>query len=81
MIYRRLGSWSHYCTVNVTEAALWVRLPDVPVMVSVAVPGAAVVLAVSVNTLEVAAGFGLNAAVTPLGRPDTEKVTLLLKPP
>jgi len=57
------------------------RFPDVPVMVSVAVPTAAVVLAVSVNTLEVTAGFGLNAAVTPLGTPDTEKVTLLLKPP
>ena len=57
------------------------KLPDALVMVSVAVPGAAVVLAVSVNMLELAAGFGLNAAVTPLGRPATEKVTLLLKPP
>jgi len=56
-----------------------VRLPDVPVIVTVAVPVAAVAPAVKVSVL-VVAGLGLNAAVTPLGKPDAEKVTLPLKP-
>ena len=59
---------------------VWVRLPDVPVTVTVAVPVAAVLLAVSVNTLEEVAGFGLKDAVTPVGKPEAEKVTLPLKP-
>ncbi len=57
-----------------------VKLPDVPVIVTVAVPVAAVALAVKVSVLVDVAGFGLNAAVTPLGRPDAERVTLPLKP-
>jgi hypothetical protein len=57
-----------------------VRLPDVPVIVSVAVPVAAVALAVNVSVLLLVAGLGLNAAVTPLGKPDAERVTLPLKP-
>ena len=57
-----------------------VRLPDVPVMVTVAGPVAAVVLAVSVRRLVLVAGFTLNAAVTPLGRPETDNVALPLKP-
>jgi hypothetical protein len=56
------------------------RLPDVPVMVTVAVPVAAVALAVKVSVLLLVAGLGLNAAVTPLGRPAAESVTLPLKP-
>jgi hypothetical protein len=56
------------------------KLPDVPVMVTVAVPVVAVLLAVNVNVLVVVAGFVLNDAVTPLGRPDADKVTLPLKP-
>jgi hypothetical protein len=59
---------------------VFVKLPDVPVMVSVTVPMVAVPLAVSVNVLVVVAGFGLNDAVTPLGRPDADKLTLPLKP-
>ena len=59
---------------------LFVRLPDVPVMVSVAVPVLAVPLAVSVKVLVAVAGFGLNVAVTPLGRPDRDKLTAPLKP-
>ena len=57
-----------------------VRLPDVPVMVTVTMPVVAVLLAVSVNALVAAAGLGLNEAVTPLGRPDAAKLTLPLKP-
>ena len=44
------------------------------------VPVAAVALAVSVSVLVEVVGFGLNAAVTPLGKPDAERVTLPLKP-
>lgn len=57
-----------------------VRLPDVPVTVTVADPVFAVALAVKVNTLVDEAGFGLKAAVTPLGKPEAEKVTLPVKP-
>ncbi len=57
-----------------------VKLPDTPVTVTVAVPVVAVALAVSVSVLVLVAGLGVNAAVTPLGRPDAERVTLPLKP-
>ena len=66
-------------TVRFT-VAVCVRLPDVPVMVTVEVPVAAVLLAVSVSVLVVVAGLGLNAAVTPVGKPDADKVTLLVNP-
>jgi hypothetical protein len=49
-------------------------------MVTVTVPVTAVALAVSVSVLVEVVGFGLNAAVTPLGKPDAERVTLPLKP-
>jgi hypothetical protein len=49
-------------------------------MVMAAVPMAAVVLAVKVNIVVLVPGFGLNAALTPLGKPEAEKVTLPLKP-
>ena len=54
--------------------------PQVPVIVSEAVPVAAVLLAVSVKVLVLVVLLGLNDAVTPLGRPDADKLTLLLKP-
>ena len=57
-----------------------VRLPDVPVTVTMTAPIAAVLLAVSVNVLVPAVPLGLNDAVTPLGRPDAERPTLPLKP-
>lgn len=59
---------------------LCVKLPDVPVTVTVTVPVLAVLLAVSVNVLVVIAGFALKAAVTPLGSPVADKLTLPLKP-
>ena len=51
-------------------------------MVTVAVPVAALLLAVSVSVLVVGAvaEVGLNVAVTPLGMPDAEKLTLPVKP-
>jgi hypothetical protein len=57
-----------------------VRLPEVPVIVRVVLPVVAVLVAVRVRTLEVVAGFGLNDAVTPAGRPDADKLTLPPKP-
>lgn len=55
--------------------------PEVPLIVMVAVPVAAVLLAVSVITLDPVAGFVANAAVTPLGRPVAASVTPLVNPP
>jgi len=49
-------------------------------MVTVDVPVAAVALAVSVKELVVVAEAGLKAAVTPLGKPDADKLTLPVKP-
>jgi hypothetical protein len=66
-------------TVSETVAALD-KLPDVPVMVTVTVPGVAVLLAVSVNVLAVVVLVGLKDAVTPLGRFDADKLMLPLKP-
>lgn len=57
-----------------------VKLPEVPVIVTVTVPDAAVLLAVSVRVLELVAGLGLKEAVTPLGRLEFDKETLLLNP-
>jgi hypothetical protein len=57
-----------------------VKVPEVPVMVMVAVPVLAVLLAVKVRVLVEVAGSGVKAAVTPLGKPDAVRATLLLKP-
>ena len=66
-------------TVN-ASVVLAVRLPEVPVMVTVADPVVAVLLAVSVSTLVPVVGFVPNVAVTPLGRPEAARVTLPLNP-
>ena len=58
-----------------------VRAPEVPVMMTFAVPPAAVLLAVSVSTLVPLVGLVPHDAVTPLGRPDvTARVTLPVNP-
>ena len=67
-------------TVRAIEVVA-VRLPEVPVIVTVAAPVVAVLLAVSVSTLVPVVGFVPNAAVTPLGRPDAASVTLPVNPP
>jgi len=50
------------------------------VIVTVDVPVAAVLLAASVKELVVVAEPGLKVAVTPLGKPDADKLTVPLKP-
>src|SRR5437899_10962962 len=59
---------------------VFVKLPDEPVTVTVTVPVVAMLPADSVNVLVLAVLLGLNDAVTPLGRPDADKLTLPLKP-
>jgi hypothetical protein len=59
---------------------LFVKLPDVPVTVTVTVPVVAVLLTVRVSVLLLGVLVGLNDAVTPLGRPEADKLTLPLKP-
>ena len=51
------------------------RLPEVPVIVTVAFPFVAVALAVRVRVLVEVAGFGLKEAVTPFGSPEAASVT------
>ena len=55
-------------------------VPDVPVMVTVAVPVVAVEFALSVTTLVEVVGLVPKLAVTPAGSPDAERLTLPLKP-
>ena len=68
--------------VTVRETgALALKLPDVPVTVTRTLfPVVAVLFALSVRVLELVAGFGLKEAVTPLGSPEADKLTPLLKP-
>src|ERR1700733_15685680 len=69
------GALTPRLTVVVT-----ITSPEVPVIVSVVLPGAAEPLAVNVNKLVPVVGFGFQRAVTPLGNPETEKVTWPVKP-
>src|SRR6202042_1657919 len=62
------------------SVVLFVKLPDVPVIVTGPVPVAAVPVAVKVSVLVEVVGFGLKPAVTPLGVPVADRVTLPLKP-
>lgn len=57
-----------------------VRAPDFPVMVTLYCPTATELLAVSVSRLFSTVEFGEKDAVTPLGRPDAERVTLPVNP-
>jgi len=59
---------------------VFVKVLDEPVTVTVTVPVIAALLADSVNVLVLTVLPGLNDAVTPPGRPDADKLTLLLKP-
>ena len=56
------------------------RLPEVPVTVTVEVPIAAVPVADNVKRLLDDVGFVPKLPLTPPGRPDTLKLTLLLNP-
>jgi len=69
-------------TVSAT-VVVWVRLPPVPVTVTVAAPRVAVEEAVSVSTLlvpVVVVVAGLKLAVTPAGNPLAVNATALAKP-
>src|SRR5258708_482362 len=57
-----------------------VRVPDVPVMVSVDVPVVTIALAVSVKGLVLGGLRGLIEAVAAPGRPEADKLTLPVKP-
>ena len=58
-----------------------IRLPEVPVMVTVVVPVEAVALAVRVRTLDPVTGLTPNDAVTPFGNPEAARVTPPVNPP
>ena len=66
-------------TVKLTVAVL-LRLPEVPVMVTVAVPKVAEAPAVRVSFPGWVVVALLNDAVTPVGKPDAARVTVPLKP-
>ena len=67
--------------VTVREiAVIFVKLPDVPVIVTVDVPVVAVAPAVTVNVLALVVLLGLKEAITPVGRPEADKLTLPVKP-
>ena len=65
-------------TVSAT-VVVCVRLPEVPVMVSVVRPTVAVLAAVSVRMLVPVVLAGLNDALTPAGRPLADRFTDPLK--
>ena len=67
-------------TARAIVAVCGVKPPEVPVMTTVVAPVAAVLLAVRVKMLVVAL-VEVNEAVTPLGRPEAARLTLLVKPP
>lgn len=66
-------------TVRLT-VVVCVKLPEVPVTVNPTVMLAAVLLADRVRALVPVVLVGLNAAVTPVGKPGMDKATLPLKP-
>ena len=67
-------------TVRLSVVVL-VRPSDEPVIVTVIVPVAALLLAVKVNVLVPVVLAGLNEAVTPAGRPEADRLIVPLKPP
>ena len=67
-------------TVSVT-VVVCDKVPLVPVMVTVAVPVAALVLAVKVRTLVEVVGLVPKLAVTPEGKPEADRLTLPVNPP
>ena len=61
-------------------ARLWLRLPDLPVMVTVAVPAAAEAVAANVRIALADVAPALNDPLTPVGRPMMLTVTVPAKP-
>jgi hypothetical protein len=59
---------------------VFVRLPEVPVIVTVTMPVVATPVADRLKRLVVVAGFVPKTALTPLGKPDAVKTTVPLNP-
>ena len=57
-----------------------VKLPEVPVMVNVRAPGAAVLATERVRAVLIVTGFAPKTALTPFGTPDVVRETLPLNP-
>jgi hypothetical protein len=57
-----------------------VKVPEVPRIVNAEVPDAAPLAAVRVSVLAPLAFTALNVPVTPVGNPETPRVTLPVKP-
>jgi len=68
-------------TTVIAIGALLVVAPALPITVKAQFPGTALPATFSVSTVVRVVVVGLNVAVTPDGRPVTEKATALLKPP
>lgn len=62
------------------NVAVDVSFPDVPVIVTLVVPRGAELVAVKVRTEFPVVGFGEMLAVTPLGKPETDRLTTPTKP-
>jgi hypothetical protein len=75
----KFGDAAEFTVSETVVVAL--RLPEVPVIVTVAAPVVAVLLAVRVSVLVEVAGLVPNVAVTPLGNPEAASVTLPENPP
>jgi hypothetical protein len=63
--------------INVAEEVIF---PNVPVIVTTDVPSAVELPAVSFNWLFPVEGFGETLAVTPLGNPETLRLTAFVNP-
>ena len=74
------SDWVAEVTTSVT-VVVCVKLPLVPVMVTVDVPGVAVLLTVKVTRLVPVVGLVPYVAVTPLGRAELDSVTDPVNPP
>ena len=66
-------------TVRVS-VVVFVKLPEVPEMVTKAVPIVAALPAASVKVLVPVVLMGLKEAVTPVGNPDADRLTLPVNP-
>jgi hypothetical protein len=72
----KLGGAATVILILVSVAAV----PEAPITVTLAAPSAAFAAAVNVNVVVCVVEAGLNAAVTPVGRPVTENATVPLNP-
>ena len=67
--------------IVIAKVVVAVWLPEVPVTVTLYCPSGAELLAVNVSVLLYPVlGFGEKDAVTPLGKPEAERVTLPVNP-